>query len=558
MLDDATSRYLRYAELVELLEKLAVRYPHLMTLGSIGRSHEGREIPVATVTNAATGPAADKPAMLVDGNIHASEVTASAVALHHLVSLLEGYGSDEAVTRCLDTRAFYIIPRVNPDGAEASLSDRPRYLRSSTRAYPFAEEPLSGLLFEDVDGDGRILTMRVADPFGQWKKHPDDPRIMIKRDPVEQGGEYYRLFPEGPIVNYDGATVSLFDGREGLDLNRNWPSNWRNEAIQPGAGPFPLSEPETHALASFVSNHPNIVTWIAGHTFSGVLLRPGFTVADDALPRGDLKFYKMVGERGTELTGYPAISTFHSFRVNKQSEIYGSIEWAYESMGIYMWAPEYWAPHRAAGFEVDDYAEWFYDHPEECDIKMMAWSDRELDGQGFVDWYAFDHPQLGPVELGGWDLVRGLVNPPEPLLRREVEPFTKWFTWQHLLSPRLEMISLSARPVGDDLWEIAAVAQNSGYLPTYGAESARKHKLVRGCLAEIELPAGAELVKGLAREDLGQLAGRSGEVTAYWTFEGTPDRARVTWVVRAPAASTLTVTLRHARAGRIQRSVSLA
>ena len=46
---------------------------------------------------------------------------------------------------------------------------------------------------------------------------------------------------------------------------------------------------------------------------------------------------------------------------------------------------------------------------------MLAWSDEKLAGQGYVDWYPFEHPQLGPVEMGGWNallawLVLGLLG----------------------------------------------------------------------------------------------------------------------------------------------------
>jgi murein tripeptide amidase MpaA len=47
--------------------------------------------------------------------------------LHHLVT---GFGADGTVTRALRTRTFYVVPRVNPDGAELALADHPRLLRS--------------------------------------------------------------------------------------------------------------------------------------------------------------------------------------------------------------------------------------------------------------------------------------------------------------------------------------------------------------------------------------------------------------------------------------------
>ena len=89
-----------------------------------------------TVTNTATGPAHEKPAFWVDGNIHSTEVAASAAALYFLNTLVTQYGVDDDVTRALDTRAFYINPRVNPDGAEWALAERPKWVRSSTRAVP--------------------------------------------------------------------------------------------------------------------------------------------------------------------------------------------------------------------------------------------------------------------------------------------------------------------------------------------------------------------------------------------------------------------------------------
>ena len=55
-----------------------------MTLEVAGTSHEGRSIWLATVTNTATGPHDEKPAIFVEANIHATEITASTAALHLL------------------------------------------------------------------------------------------------------------------------------------------------------------------------------------------------------------------------------------------------------------------------------------------------------------------------------------------------------------------------------------------------------------------------------------------------------------------------------------------
>ncbi len=161
-------RYYRYDELTEALRTFAADYPQLVALESIGKSYEGRDIWLVTLTNTATGPAEEKPALWVDGNIHASEVSPTSACLYLINKVTAEYGSDDDITRALDTRAFYVCPRVNPDGAEWALADKPKIIRSSTRPYPYDEEPLPGFEREDVDGDGRMLQMRIEDPNGPW------------------------------------------------------------------------------------------------------------------------------------------------------------------------------------------------------------------------------------------------------------------------------------------------------------------------------------------------------------------------------------------------------
>ena len=55
---------------------------------------------------------------------------------------------------------FYVVPRLNPDGAARAMAASPELLRSGTRPYPW-DEPRLGLHAADIDGDGRILQMRV-------------------------------------------------------------------------------------------------------------------------------------------------------------------------------------------------------------------------------------------------------------------------------------------------------------------------------------------------------------------------------------------------------------
>jgi murein tripeptide amidase MpaA len=554
--------YYRYDELTRILHAFAEEYPQLVRIESVGKSYEGRDIWLLTLTNFATGPAEEKPALWVDGNIHASEVSPSAACLYLIHRLTREYGSHEKITRCLDTRAFYICPRVNPDGAEWALADKPKIIRSSTRPYPYDEDPIGGLVTEDIDGDGRMLMMRIPDPNGNWKKHPDEPRLMIRRDPDEVGGEYYRILPEGRFDEpFDPAILTIQPKKEGLDLNRNFPAHWRQEYEQDGAGPYPTSEPEVRAIVDFIAKHPNITGGVTFHTWSGVLLRPYSHQPDDAFPAEDLWTYQKIGAKGTEITGYPNISVYHDFKYHPKEYISGVFDdWMYDHMGVFAWTVEIWSPQRQAGITDYKFIDWFREHPVEDDLKLLKWSDEVLGGRGYVDWYPFEHPQLGRVELGGWDMLYAWRNPPPEFLEQEVALFPDWLVWHLLISPKLAVYAATVEPLGDALYKVRLVVQNTGWLPTYITKKALEKKLVRGVIAEIELPDGATLQLGKPREELGQLEGRAYKPSAvtFWSADPTDDRAKVEWVVHAPQGGTVRLTARHERAGVVRVECPLA
>ncbi|MDH5209600.1 MAG: M14 family metallopeptidase [Burkholderiaceae bacterium] len=555
------SRFHRYDELMALLRGFAEEHPGHVEIGSIGRSHEGREIPLLTLTNRATGAARDKPAYWLDGNIHSVELTATTACLYFIDWMLKGRDGDADIRRALDTRAFYICPRINPDGAEWALADRPKYVRSSTRRYPFDEEPLEGLVSEDIDDDGRILQMRIADPNGAWKKHPLQPQLLVRRDPLDApGGDYYRVLPEGRVENYDGVSIAVVGSAQGLDLNRNFPSNWRQEHEQFGAGPYPTSEPEVRAVVDFFATHPNICGGTSLHTFSGVLLRPFGHLPDDKMPAEDLWTYQKMGSTGEALTGYPAISIWHEFQYYPNQFISGAFDWIYEHLGMFMWTIEIWNPKKEAGIDNKEWIHWFRDHPIEDDLKVYDWAQRIAPGQGHVDWKPFDHPQLGRVEIGGWNRMALFSNPPPALREKEVARFPRWLLSLALVSPRLELRAVEATRAGADTWRVRLVVQNTGWLPSYVSKMAVQHKVLRGVLAEISLPAGAELVNGKPREELGELEGWAYMHTgvSFWPHRApTGDRTHVDWIVRAPAGTEIGLVAWHDRAGRVETQVVL-
>jgi murein tripeptide amidase MpaA len=553
-------QFYKYDELTSILKTWAAEQPDRFRISSIGKSFQGRDIWLATVTNFDTGPDTEKPAFWIDANIHATEVTGCTAALHLINKLLTQYGGDEKVTRVMDTRAFYIVPRLNPDGAELALADRPKFIRSSVRPYPRPDQR-DGMLEEDIDGDGRILMMRVRDPNGAWKPYAGDPRLLIPRDPDEApgSGEFYRLLPEGTIKNYDGVMIKSAPALEGLDLNRNYPMEWATENDQKGAGPYPASEPEVRTMVQAIVDRPNITGYITYHTSSGVHLRPFSAHADDDFPTPDLRAYKYIGDWATKITGYLAKSVYHDFKYEPKQVIHGgSDDWMYDHIGVYAWTTEFWSPQQQIGLKDYHMIEWMRDHPIEDDLKLLKWSDEVLNRKGYVDWYPFEHPQLGHVELGGWDEMYCWSNPPAQFLEKEIAPHADFAIFHLLISPKMEVYALDVKPVGDAAYHVRLVLCNTGWLPTNVTQKAIDRKAVRPIEVELTLPEGASLINGEKKVEAGQLEGRFQKRSILLSNnDDTTDRVKVEWVIAAPHGGVLKIGARHARAGTVRREIEL-
>jgi murein tripeptide amidase MpaA len=552
-------RILRHGELTTLLQRWTAARPELAELESIGRTPGGRDLWFLTLTNRATGPAAEKPAIIVDGNMHATEWAGGVAALHFVHKLLDGYGQDESVTRLLDTRAVYVLPRMTPDGVDATL-DEGRFIRSVNRPYPTAQvEP--GIVHRDVDGDGRSLFMRFRDPNGPWKQYAGDPRLMVPRAPDESGGDYWRVLPEGMVEGYDGATIGDEPEREALDFGANFPGD-RGTTVSQTDGPYPTSVPEVAAYVAAISNRPNIVAHVTCHTFGGLVLTPPVNLGEE-MPEPDRRAYETLAGKAAALTGYTAISYLDLRSVDRERQIPSAFGWLYDRLGLYSFITEFWNPLTAAGISLENTtaSAWLWGfHAVEDELKLLQWSDRNLDGDGFATWRRFDHPQLGPVEIGGFDLIRYWYNVPFDRLEREVAPHSEWLVYLGLATPRLAVRSFTAESVGDDLWRLRLVVENTGWLPTHGSQMAVDRQSVAGITAELKLPAGAKLVEGDAIRQLGQLAGRTGQrsTASWWGYTpGTPDRGVVDWIVTAPAGAAFTVDARHERAGTARSKVVL-
>lgn len=554
------THYLTYDQLTELVHDLAAAWPEFVRLHAIGQSHRQRTLWLLEISNWTTGDEQTKPGFYIDANIHAEEICGTSVALYTAVTLLRDYGHDPLVTRLLDEQIFYIVPRVNPDGAEF-VQQLPFYeWIGNGRFLPGEEQSGPGLHYADLDGNGLILDMRVRDDAGEWKASSLDPRLLLPRSPDETGGVYYRLLPEGRLVDWKGGDFAVPRPQDG-NLNRNYPSNWVPESQQYGSGEHPLSEPEVAAVVRWILDHPNIAGMQCYHSHSGVILRPWLTFPDSHFLGEDKLLYQSIGELGVAETGYPLISVFEDFTPDKSLKRYGSsIDWSFGALGIPTFSTELWDVFRAAGIERED----FYplrNFAEQEWLKLLRWQDEALGGEGFMPWTPFDHPQLGPVELGGWKRMLTFRNPPPARYLEEMAQANCRFTLRHAAcAPQLRLRDCTATPLGGRLWQIRAVADNPGFLPTSLSAQAVAMRAAPPVVAELTSPAPLRFVQGTPRVALGHLAGRLQRHTAYSRFYDWPASAQpLEWLVEVPEELPLSLTVRVAcpRAGAATATIQL-
>ena len=521
--------YHTLAEIGTYLEAIAAGNPDLTTLSIIGLSRESRPIFALDINNPATGPAAEKPGFYVDGNIHGGEVLGGEGALAFIDRLITQYGRDPRITELVDTRAFYIVPIVNPDGRAISV-DTPENHRWNVRP---TDEDGDGLMDEDppedLDGDGRMLQMRIVDADGQWKVHPTDPRRMVRRARGETGGTYYTQLSEG--IDNDGDGSFNEDRVGGVDLNRNFPANW--SAAQFASGPFPLSEPESWALVKYITDRPNIAAVHTFHTSGGLLLRfPTLADQDWQFPVEDISDYTRIAEDGVVITGYQNYANEKQTIVDLMSPGHGVFnDWASKEFGVLAMTTEMWASGFGGGQDA-----------------LFEWNDDVLGGSGFIDWYPYDHPDLGRVELGGWD-TWSRSSPPHRLIAGELERNVDWVLTFADKTPQVAILAEAAESVGGAVRVSASIA-NTGWMATSTVHAREVLGTAQPVTVRLELE-NAELVEGQSEIEFDMLPGTHG---------GPPERRELSWNVRVIDSSrpaTATIAVASEKAGIALTSIEL-
>jgi hypothetical protein len=110
--------YYSYAEMVQAVDQLVATYPTIAQKIVIGKSAENRDIVAVKISDLVGTDESQEPDLLYMGLQHAREAISGASMIFLMQYLCERYNADPRIKSLIDSREFYIIPFVNPDGWE--------------------------------------------------------------------------------------------------------------------------------------------------------------------------------------------------------------------------------------------------------------------------------------------------------------------------------------------------------------------------------------------------------------------------------------------------------
>jgi hypothetical protein len=481
----AWNRYYNHDGITEICKKIAAAYPDLAKLSSIGKSYQGREMWVLTITDFKKGKPEEKPGFYLDGNIHSNEIQGTEMALYTAWYLTETYKDIAFIKELLADRIFYIVPTINPDA-------RDNYMKAPNNP----NSPRSGMIpvdndrdnkinedgFDDLDGNNHITQMIRKSPTGRYRKDPSDPRklVMVNTDEI---GEYEILGYEG--IDNDGDGRVNEDGEGFYDPNRDWGWKWQPNPIQSGAYKYPFSLPENRNVRDFVMAHPNIAGSQSFHNSGGMILRgPGAEEDLSTYNAEDVRIYDAIGKKGeTLIPGYRYLTVYKDL----YSVFGGELDWFYGSRGVYTFTNELFTSYLYFNKQSSrgEGQEQTYDFNNDL-----------LFGDAIVPWKEFNHPQYGIIEVGGFKKNFTRADPGF-ILESDAHRNMAFCLYHAYHMPKLSVESITEKSLGSGLTEVTAVIKNERLMPTHASQDL-KYKIERPDYISIE---GAKVITGVVVEN---------------------------------------------------------
>lgn len=533
------------ARLAAAIDSIGRANPQLVRVTTLATSPGGRPVHVVRI-----GGSDEKPALLVLAGAYGPQVASSEVALRLTREVVTRAARDAATKALLADYTIYVVPRLNPDAAEAFFAPLKHERRGNDeKSDDDRDHAMDEDAADDLNGDGLITMMRVRTGpggGGEWIPDAVDPALMRRADALKGEQGLYKIYVEGKDDDGDGQYNE--DGPGGTDLSINFANNY--QFFVAGSGEHQFSAAETRAVAEFVTARTNLAAvyvlgmqdnlikpW-EGRRTPGIGGSPQGTSAGgpytSILPE-DATWYAEVGKKAPRpVTGVDPVSA---------PENGDPLSWAYYHMGRFAFGSRVWWPGRAP---ADSGAGRRAPTPDAIATERgeYRWL-KANDPSGFVEWkevagYTIDGK---PVEVGGFAPYARL-NPPAATLDSLGAQQAGWVLDLTRMLPKTQLAGpVSVTSVGPRVWRVTADVVNTSYLPTNSALGARS-RLPRRVKVELSMPNGVTLSSGRKQQYIDALRGSG----ATQRFE---------WVVVGDAGATLTLNVGAPNTGAVTETITL-
>ena len=338
------------------------------------------------------------------------------------------------------------------------------------------------------------MRKHVGKGKGDFDIDARDPKKRLMRR-VGQGKGEWMVYPEGIDNDLDGRYNE--DGIGGLDLHRNYPENWRPEPgrdatgrgyTQFGAGAYPLSEPETRSVVLFLLEHPNVGVVNTMDTAVPMHLRPPSTCESaECMFASDLALYQHFDSVGLSITKYPwAGDVFKTYATRipvnpftgdtaRPEPLFGhSPDFGYFQYGAIWYGDELWNGGRERDYDGNGVVEQW---------EVLRYCDDNFGGRCFKPWAKYQHPQLGEVEIGGFNPKFYVQNGPPEMMEPWARNQAMFNLYMAQSLPQLEITDARVEALpgtqADSATHVMTVTvRNAGRIPT-ALEQAKRVKAVR-------------------------------------------------------------------------------
>lgn len=474
---------------------------NMASLKSLTKTQSGKDIWMLTLGK---GDMENKPAIAVVGGVEGSHLLGVEMAIR----FAEGMINDHAAA--LDKTTFYVFPNMSPDAYEQYFAAL-KWERSGNakatdddRDGKVNEDP-----FEDIDGNGRITMMRVADVTGDWITHPADDRVMIKANKANGEKGAFKLYTEGTDNDKDGSFNE--DGEGGIHFNKSL--TYQYEFFKPGTGEYPVSEPENRALLDELYTKWNvyaIFTFGPGNNLSSPWrynARGASQRIVTSIQEQDAELNKLLSDQYNKTVGLKDAPP----SVDNGGDFY---QWAYFHFGrLSLSTPGWWVPQVKGDSTMKPNSD------KNREVNFLRWAAKEGLTNYFQPWKKISHPDfLGKeVEIGGISPFM-MMNPPVSMIDEVSKKHNQFVVDLAGMQAGIEVANLKTEAVGKGLTRITVDLYNPGALPTHTQMGSRSRWL-RNIKVELKLGNGQEVVSGRKVQMISSIAG-DGSEQITWLVKG--------------------------------------